>query len=66
MNNLIKSKTLKPFVNSIYYQKQCTNFKEKEEYNMELIPKCTPEIWKGYNVLSPVEAIKNYDTGENN
>ncbi len=43
---------------------QFTNFKEKEEYNIELIPKYTPEIWKGYNVLSPVEAIKNYDTGE--
>jgi hypothetical protein len=40
------------------------NFKENKKYKVEYISKYTPEIWKGYNVLSPVNEIKNYDTGE--
>lgn len=38
---------------------------EKEKFTMEHIPKYTSEIWKGYNVINPIEAIQNYDTGKN-
>lgn len=36
--------------------------KSKKKYKIIDIPKYNPEIWKGYNVLNPVEEIKNYDT----
>jgi len=39
-------------------------FKQAKKYKIEYISKYTPEIWKGYNVLSPVSEIKNYDTGK--
>ncbi len=39
------------------------SFKEKEKYKIDYISKYTPEIWKGYNVLAPIQEIKNYDTG---
>ena len=42
------------------------SFKEKKEYKMNYIPKYDSSIWKGYNVLSPVNEIKNYDTGMKN
>lgn len=41
-------------------------FKEAKKYKLNYIPKYMPETWKGYNVLSPIEAIKNYDTGVEN
>jgi hypothetical protein len=37
---------------------------ESETYKIEYLTKYKPEIWKTYNILSPIEAIKNYDTGE--
>jgi hypothetical protein len=37
---------------------------EKEKYKVDYIPKYNPKIWKGYNVLSPVQEIKDYVTGE--
>ncbi|MXN93040.1 hypothetical protein GR160_17580 [Flavobacterium sp. Sd200] len=33
---------------------------EKANYNVNYISKFDPAIWKDYNVLAPVEAIKNY------
>lgn len=41
-------------------------FKEKEKFTLEHISKYTPTIWQGYNVINPIQAIKNYDTGEKN
>ncbi len=40
------------------------NIVEKEKYKIQNIPKYSSEIWKGYNVLAPVQEIKDYDTGE--
>lgn len=37
---------------------------EKEKYQIEYIPNYNPNIWKNYNVLAPVQEIKDYDTGE--
>ena len=34
---------------------------EKEKYNINYISKYDPAIWKDYNILAPVEAIKNYN-----
>lgn len=52
------------FINTASISKnEFAAIKEKEKFKLEYIPKYTPEIWKGYNVISPVEAIKNYDTG---
>lgn len=36
------------------------DLKEKENYNINYIAKYDPSIWKDYNVLAPVDAIKNY------
>jgi len=36
-------------------------FTEKEKYDVNYIAKYDPSIWKNYNVLAPVEAIKNYN-----
>lgn len=44
--------------------KDIENFKEEKEYKMHYIPKYNPQIWKGYNVLSPVKEITNYNTGQ--
>lgn len=33
---------------------------EKEKYDINYIAKYDPSIWKDYNVLAPVDAIKNY------
>ena len=41
-------------------------FKEKEKYKLEYISRYTPDTWKGYNVLAPIQEIKDYDTGEVN
>jgi len=41
-----------------------TEIKKKEKYEIEYIKKYSSSIWKGYNVLSPVQEIKDYDTGE--
>ncbi|WP_306354131.1 carboxypeptidase-like regulatory domain-containing protein [Flavobacterium sp. '19STA2R22 D10 B1'] len=34
---------------------------EKEKYDINYISKYDPSIWKNYNILAPVEAIKNYN-----
>ena len=36
------------------------NVIEKENYNIDYLSKYDSEVWKEYNVLAPVEAIKNY------
>jgi len=36
------------------------NVIEKENYNIDYLSKYDSEVWKDYNVLAPVEAIKNY------
>ncbi|WP_131450767.1 carboxypeptidase-like regulatory domain-containing protein [Flavobacterium subsaxonicum] len=37
------------------------NVTEKEKYDINYIAKYDPSIWKDYNVLAPVDAIKNYN-----
>ncbi|WP_116789812.1 carboxypeptidase-like regulatory domain-containing protein [Flavobacterium psychrotrophum] len=37
-----------------------TAITEKPKYNINYIAKYDPSIWKDYNVLAPVDAIKNY------
>ena len=34
--------------------------KEDERYDITYLSKYNPDVWKDYNVLAPVEAIKNY------
>lgn len=38
-----------------------TNVKATEKYDINYISKYDPSIWKNYNILAPVEAIKNYN-----
>jgi len=40
------------------------NFKEQKKYKVHYTPKYNPEIWKDYNVLSPVKELIEYDTGK--
>jgi len=35
---------------------------QREKYKIHYVPKYNNEIWKGYNVLSPIQDIKNYKT----
>jgi len=37
------------------------NVTENTTYNLNYISKYDPSVWKDYNVLAPVEAIKNYN-----
>lgn len=37
--------------------------KQTKKYKKHYIPRYSAEIWKGYNVLSPIQEIKNYQTG---
>lgn len=39
-------------------------FSNKENYSVEKIKVYQPEIWENYNVITPVEAIKNYHLEE--
>ncbi len=38
--------------------------KQKKKCKVTYISKYNAAIWKGYNVINPIEEIKNYDTGE--
>lgn len=40
---------------------QFSGITEKEKYDINYISKYDPSIWKNYNVIAPVEAIKNYN-----
>lgn len=40
---------------------QFTGITEKEKYDINYISKYDPAVWKDYNVIAPVEAIKNYN-----
>ncbi|MHA3788664.1 carboxypeptidase-like regulatory domain-containing protein [Flavobacterium hauense] len=40
---------------------QYSDVTEKEKYDINYISKYDPSIWKNYNILAPVEAIKNYN-----
>lgn len=44
-------------------KKEFDSFKENKEYKMNYIPKYNSEIWKGYNILSPIKEIREYNTG---
>ena len=35
---------------------------QREKYKIHYVPKYSNGIWKGYNVLSPIQDIKNYKT----
>jgi len=60
-----KSKDELFFINETKLTKSEFNkIKPKLKYKIVYIPKYNPEIWKGYNVINPVEEIKNYDTGK--
>lgn len=37
---------------------------QNKKYKNIYVPKYSPNIWKGYNVLSPINDITNYDTGK--
>ncbi len=37
------------------------NFKNEETYRIEKIAKYNPSYWKAYNIIAPIEAIKNYN-----
>ena len=37
------------------------NFTEKEKYDINYLSKYDASVWKNYNILAPVEAIKNYN-----
>jgi len=39
-------------------------FKNIEKYKQDQITAYNPEIWKDYNIIAPVEAIKNYHINE--
>jgi len=44
--------------------KSFEEFKEKAEVIPTYLPKYDPEFWKGYNVMEPNQAIKNFKSAE--
>lgn len=63
MSNVVK-KELVVFDNESITEATFNNFKEKAKVKPTYLPKYDPEFWKGYNVMEPNQAIKDFKSIE--
>ncbi len=59
-----EKKELVVFENSPITETVFTNFEEKPQVEPVYLPKYDPEFWKGYNVIEPNQAIKDFKSIE--
>ena len=52
------------FENEPIAETQFNDFNEKANINPTYLPKYDPDFWKGYNVIEPNQAIKNFKSIE--
>jgi hypothetical protein len=57
-------KELVVFENESILEETYNAFKEKADVEATYLPKYDPEFWKGYNVIEPNQAIKNFKSIE--
>ncbi|WP_341216898.1 carboxypeptidase-like regulatory domain-containing protein [uncultured Wocania sp.] len=63
VSNIVK-KELVVFENESITEATFNSFKEKAKVKPTYLPKYDPEFWKGYNVMEPNQAIKNFKSIE--
>ncbi|UOY05234.1 carboxypeptidase-like regulatory domain-containing protein [Muricauda sp. SCSIO 64092] len=52
------------YENELIGQTQFENFKEDKSLEATYLPKYDPEFWKGYNIVEPNQAIREFTAGE--
>ena len=52
------------FENESIAETQFNDFTEKANVNPTYLPKYDPDFWKGYNVIEPNQAIKDFKSIE--
>jgi len=60
----ITKKELVIFKNESIPEMQFNDFTEKANVNPTYLPKYDPDFWKGYNVIEPNQAIKDFKSIE--